>query len=173
MNGKQKAFAIEYVVDYNATQAAIRAGYSERSAYSQAHELLKKPEIKEAIKELEDAAAERAAVTKDKVLKELARVAFVDPRRLFDEDGRPKDITTLDPDTAAALASVDILEEFDYDGETRTLAGYTKKYKWADKLRALEMLGKHLGMFTDKVHVDGSLDTGSDKLANILAQLKE
>ena len=173
MNGKQKAFAIEYVVDYNATQAAIRAGYSERSAYSQAHELLKKPEIKAAIKELEDAAAERAAVSKERVLKELARVAFVDPRRLFDEDGRPMDITNLDPDTAAALASVDILEEFDYDGETRTLVGYTKKYKWSDKLRALEMLGKHLGMFTDKVQMSGSLNTGADKLAGILAQLKE
>jgi phage terminase small subunit len=173
MNGKQRAFATEYVIDYNATQAAIRAGYSERSAYSQAHELLKKPEIQAAIKELENAAAERAAVNKDMVLKELARVAFVDPRRLFDENGKPKDLTTLDADTAAALASVDILEEFDYNDGNREFVGYTKKYKWADKLRALEMLGKHLGMFTDKVHVDGSLDTGSDKLANILAQLKE
>lgn len=173
MNGKQKAFATEYVIDYNATQAAIRAGYSERSAYSQAHELLKKPEIMEAIKELEDAAAERAAITKDMVLKELSRVAFVDPRKLFDENGRPKDVTNLDDDTAAALASVDIFEEFDYSGDEKELAGYTKKYKWIDKLRALEMLGKHLGMFTDKVHVEGAVNTGTDKLANILAQLKE
>ena len=173
MNQKQKAFASEYVIDYNATQAAIRAGYSERSAYSQAHELLKKPEVKKAIQELEEAASERTAITKDMVLKELARVAFVDPRKLFDEEGRPKDIRFLDSDTAAALSSVDIYEEFDYDGDEKELSGYTKKYKWADKLRALEMLGKHLGMFTDKVHVEGTVDTGSDKLANILAQLKE
>lgn len=173
MNKKQAAFVTEYVIDYNATQAAIRAGYSDRSAYSQAHELLKKPEIKEAIEELEEAAAERAAVTKDMVLKELARIAFNDPRKLFDDNGRPKDIATLDDDIAAALASVDIFEEFDHDGETRELLGYTKKYKWADKLRALEMLGKHLGMFTDKVQMSGSLNTGADKLANILAQLKE
>lgn len=173
MNQKQKTFASEYVIDYNATQAAIRAGYSERSAYSQAHELLKKPEIQEAIKELEAAASARTSITKDMVLKELARIAFVDPRNLFDEGGRPKDIRFLDPDTAAALSSVDIYEEFDYTGDERELAGYTKKYKWADKLRALEMLGKHLGMFTDKVHVEGSVETGADKLANILAQLKE
>ena len=173
MNQKQKAFATEYVIDYNATQAAIRAGYSERSAYSQAHELLKKPEIKEAIKELEDAASARTSITKDMVLQELARIAFVDPRKLFDEGGRPKDIRFLDPDTAAALSSVDIYEEFDYNGDEKELSGYTKKYKWSDKLRALEMLGKHLGMFTDKVHVEGTVDTGSDKLANILAQLKE
>lgn len=173
MNQKQKAFATEYVIDYNATQAAIRAGYSERSAYSQAHELLKKPEIQEVIKELEAEASTRTKVSKDMVIKELARVAFVDPRKLFDEEGRPKDIRFLDPDTAAALASVDIYEEFDYNGDDKELSGYTKKYKWADKLRALEMLGKHLGMFTDKVHVEGSVDTGTDKLANILAQLKE
>lgn len=174
MNSKQKAFASEYVIDYNATQAAIRAGYSERSAYSQAHELLKKHEIQEAIRELEAASSMRTAVTKDMVIRELARVAFVDPRKLFEDNGTPKDITMLDDDTAAALASVDIFEEFDYNGEgNRELIGYTKKYKWADKLRALEMLGKHLGMFTDKVHVEGSVDTGADKLAGILAQLKE
>lgn len=173
MNEKQRAFANEYVIDYNATQAAIRAGYSERSAYSQAHELLKKPEIQEAIKELEAAASRRTAISKDRVVRELARVAFVDPRKLFDENGTPKDITNLDDDTAAAIASVDIFEEFNYNGDSRELIGYTKKYKWADKLRALEMLGKHLGMFTDKVHVEGTVETGADKLAGILAQLKE
>lgn len=173
MNQKHKAFASEYVIDYNATQAAIRAGYSEKTAYSQGARLLKNVEIQEAIKKLEEAASERTAITKDMVLKELARVAFVDPRKLFDEEGRPKDIRFLDPDTAAALASVDIYEEFDYNGDDKELSGYTKKYKWADKLRALEILGKHLGMFTDKVHVEGSVDTGTDKLANILAQLKE
>ena len=173
MNGKQKAFATEYVIDYNATQAAIRAGYSERSAYSQAHELLKKPEIQEAIKELEAAASERTAVTKDMVIQELARVAFVDPRRLFEDNGTAKDITMLDDDTAAALSGVEIFEEFDYNNGEKEFSGYTKKFKWLDKLRALEMLGKHLGMFTDKVHVEGAVNTGTDKLANILAQLKE
>lgn len=173
MNGKQKAFASEYVIDYNATQAAIRAGYSERSAYSQAHELLKKPEIQAAIRELEADSSMRTAVTKDMVIKELARVAFVDPRRLFEDNGTAKDITMLDDDTAAALASVEIFEEFDYNNGEKEFSGYTKKFKWSDKLRALEMLGKHLGMFTDKVRLEGTVDTGTDKLASILAQLKE
>ena len=173
MNQKQKAFATEYVLDYNATQAAIRAGYSEKAAYNQGNRLMKNDEVQAMIGELEAASSERTAITKDMVIKELARIAFVDPRNLFDEGGRPKDIRFLDPDTAAALSSVDIYEEFDYNGDEKELMGYTKKYKWADKLRALEMLGKHLGMFTDKVHVEGTVDTGSDKLANILAQLKE
>ena len=173
MNQKQKAFATEYVIDYNATQAAIRAGYSKKTAYSMGQRLLKNVEVKKMIRELEEAASERTSITKDMVLKELAKIAFVDPRKLFDEEGRPKDIRFLDPDTAAALESVDIYEEFDYNGDEKELSGYTKKYKWADKLRALEMLGKHLGMFTDKVHVEGTVETGTDKLANILAQLKE
>lgn len=173
MNTKQNAFAVEYVKDRNATQAAIRAGYSEKTAYSQGNRLLKNDEVKEIIKELEDAAAARSAITQDMVIKELARIAFNDPRKLFDDYGHPKDITTLDDDIAAALASVDIFEEFSYNGDTRELIGYTKKYKWSDKLRALEMLGKHLGMFTDKVQMSGSLNTGADKLASILAQLKE
>ena len=173
MNDKHKAFATEYVIDYNATQAAIRAGYSERSPYSQGNRLLKKDDVQALIKEFEAEASKRAEVSKDMVIKELARVAFVDPRKLFDEEGRPKDIRFLDPDTAAALASVDIYEEFDYNGDEKELSGYTKKYRWADKLRALELLGKHLGMFTDKVHVEGTVDAGADKLANILAQLKE
>ena len=173
MNDKHKAFASEYVIDYNATQAAIRAGYSEKTAYSQGNRLLKNVDVQALIKELEAKASKRTEVSKDMVIKELARIAFVDPRNLFDEEGRPKDIRFLDSDTAAALSSVDIYEEFDYNGDEKELMGYTKKYKWADKLRALEMLGKHLGMFTDKVHVEGTVDTGSDKLANILAQLKE
>jgi phage terminase small subunit len=173
MEDKQEAFAKEYVIDYNATQAAIRAGYSEKTAYSQGNRLLKKVEVQAMIKKLEAEASKRTQVSKDMVIRELARVAFVDARKLFDENGKPKDIRMLDDDTAAALASVDIYEEFDYNGDGKELTGYTKKYKWADKLRALEMLGKHLGMFTDKVHVEGSVDTGADKLANILAQLKE
>ena len=170
---KQDLFVEEYLIDLNATQAAIRAGYSEKTAYSAGQRMLKNVEIKESIKKLEEAASERTSITKDMVIKELARIAFVDPRKLFDEEGRPKDIRFLDPNTAAALANVDIYEEFDYNGEEKELMGYTKKYKWADKLRALELLGKHLGMFTDKVHFEGSVDTGADKLANILAQLKE
>ena len=173
MNQKQKAFATEYVIDYNATQAAIRAGYSEKAAYNQGNRLMKNDEVQAMIEELEEASSERTAITKDMVVKELAKIAFVDPRKLFDEGGRPKDIRFLDPDTAAALSSVDIYEEFDYNGDEKELMGYTKKYKWADKLRALEMLGKHLGMFTDKVHVEGTVETGADKLAGILAQLKE
>lgn len=173
MNEKHKAFAREYVKDRNATQAAIRSGYTEKTAYSQGNRLLKNAEIKELIDELEAAAAKKAGVTHERVIKELARVAFLDPRKLFDDDRNAIDISDLDEDTAAAIAGVDVFEEYQGRGNDREFLGYTKKYRWADKLRALELLGKHLGIFTDKVNLSGSVDTGAEKLADILAQLKE
>ena len=75
MNKKQRAFTVEYVKDRNATQAAIRAGYSAKSAYSQAHDLLRKPEIMEAIEELENAAAARAGITVDAIVERLNKIA--------------------------------------------------------------------------------------------------
>lgn len=173
VNDKHEAFAHEYVKDRNATQAAIRAGYSEKTAYSQGNRLLKNAEVKELIDQLEAATAKKAGVTHERVIKELARVAFLDPRKLFDDDRNSLDISELDEDTAAAIAGVDVFEEYQGRGNDREFIGYTKKYRWADKLRALEMLGKHLGMFTEKVNLSGSVDTGTEKLADILAQLKE
>ena len=154
MTAKQAAFVQEYLIDLNATQAAIRAGYSERSAYSIGQENLCKPEIQEAIQEEMKKRSKRTEITADRVLKEFARLAFFDPRKLFDGKGNPKDITELDDETAAALAGLDVVQEFDPD---TGVTSYTKKYKLASKQAALDSLGRHLGMFVDKTEskVDG------------------
>ena len=94
--------------------------------------------------------SERVQITQDRVLLEYARLAFFDPRKLFAENGKPKDINELDDDTAAALAGLDVMEEYEGAGESREFVGYTKKYKLANKLGALDSLGKHLGMFDGK-----------------------
>lgn len=150
LNEKQKRFAAEYLVDLNATQAAIRAGYSEKTAYSQGQRMLKNVEVQAAIQEAKQKRSQRVEITQDRVLQEYARLAFFDPRKLFEENGKPKDITALDDDTAAALAGLDVLEEYEGSGEDRELVGYTKKYKLANKLGALDSLGKHLGLFDGK-----------------------
>ena len=144
---KQQRFVEEYLVDLNATEAAKRAGYSEKTAYSIGFENLRKPEIQEEIQAMREEQAKRTGVTADRVIQEYARIAFFDPRRLFQDDGKPKDISTLDDETAAALVGMDVAEEYEGAGEDREFVGYTKKYKVADKLRALEALGKHLGIF--------------------------
>lgn len=83
-------------------------------------------------------------------MQEYARLAFFDPRKLFRADGSPKPIEALDDDTAAALTSIDVREEYEGSGEERVFVGYTKKYRLANKMGALNSLAKHMGLFDDK-----------------------
>lgn len=140
MTPKQAMFVREYLVDLNATQAAIRAGYALRTASSQGARLLNTPGVAEAVREALMARAERTQVTADRVVAELARVAFGDIRKLF-EDGRPVPIDQLPPEVAAMVAGLDVVTR---GGDT------VAKLKRADKLRALELLGRHLGLFLEQ-----------------------
>jgi phage terminase small subunit len=152
MTPKQRRFIEEYLVDLNATQAAIRAGYSEKTAYAAGQRLLKKVEA-----EIAAALAERSArtgVTADRVVMELARAAFADPRAVFSWGPGGvtlRDSSELTDDEAAIVAEV---------SETRSETGGSIKAKLCDKIRALELLGRHLGMFTDKQQVEMSGSVG-------------
>lgn len=154
LSEKHQRFVDEYLIDLNATQAAIRAGYSAKTAYSQGHDLLKHPEVSKAIRAAKKARAQRMVISQDRVLQELARIAFFDPRKLFDADGKPIPINQLDDETAAALTGLDVLEEFEGHGEERTFVGYTKKYKIADKNTALANAMRHLGMLKEGLNVN-------------------
>ena len=147
---KQKAFVSEYLIDLNATQAAIRAGYSPKTANEQGARLLANVSIAQTIQKAMQDREQRTEITQDRVLQEYARLAFYDPRKLFQPDGTPKPIEALDDDTAAALAGLEVREEFEGAGENRAFVGYTKKYKLANKLGALDSLAKHLGMLDGK-----------------------
>ncbi len=115
LTAKQERFCTEYIIDLNATQAAIRAGYSVKTANRIASENLSKLDIQRKIQELQQKRAERTEITQDRVLKELAGIGF---------------------------------------------APITKgKIKAADKTKALELLGRHLGMFTDKLQIEGDIKT--------------
>jgi phage terminase small subunit len=90
-------------------------------------------------------------LSKERVLKEVMRLAFVDIRKLYREDGSLKTPHELDDDTAAALLSMEVFEEYDGHGDERSLAGFTKKEKMGDKKGSLEILMRHLGMLNDKL----------------------
>lgn len=139
LTDKQSAFVREYMVDLNATQAAIRAGYSPDTAGAIGWENLQKPEIAAEVAEAMEARGRRTEADADRVSRELARAGFVDPRKLFDADGRLLPVHLLDDDTAAAIASYDVAVSA--DGKTTT------KVRFVSKLSALELLGRHLGMF--------------------------
>jgi phage terminase small subunit len=156
---KQRRFADEYLIDLNATQAAIRAGYSPKTAGQIGEENLKKPEIQKALQERMKARSERTGITQDRVLQEYARLAFFDPRKLFDESGNLKRVSELDEDVAAIIAGMDVVEI----GNAQVGEGLVRKLKLADKLGALNSVARHLGMFNDKLNVNHTFSGLSDE----------
>lgn len=163
MTQKQKRFIEEYLIDLNATQAAIRAGYSPDTAYSIGQENLKKPEIRAHIDRAIAERSKRTGVNAERVIQELAKIAFVNATAVID----PKTATVKEdalPEDTAAIQSVKV-KTFGEDGLEREI-------KMADKLKALELLGKHLGMFKDKIELSGGLDTEKTKLDDLLQQMR-
>jgi phage terminase small subunit len=157
LTAKQERFVAEYLIDLNATQAAIRAGYSKKTAEKIGSENLRKPEIAAHLSASMKAREIRTEITQDRVLAEFAKIAFLDPRKFYDEAGNLIPIHKLDDDTAAALGGMDVSAVRSADGDI----DYTKKIKIIDKKGALDSIARHLGMFTDKTEVKHS---GLDEL---------
>lgn len=149
LTARQKRFCDEYLIDLNATQAAIRAGYSQRTAMEQGSRLLTNLNINSYIQKRKDNLDKRLEdkylISKERLLQEYARLGFSDIREFYNQDGGLRAMHELTDDQAASLAGVETLEEFIYvDGE-KIPAGYTKKIKIYDKLRALEGIRKVMG----------------------------
>lgn len=149
LTGKEMRFVDEYLVDLNATQAYLRShpGAKNSTAATEGARLLVNPNVAEKIAERKAERAARVGITADRVLQEVARLSLFDPRKLFNANGEPVPIHELDDNTAAALAGLDVHEEYIGQGKDRKFIGYTKKYKLADKGANLERLMKHLGLF--------------------------
>jgi phage terminase small subunit len=171
MTPKQERFVQEYLIDLNATQAAIRAGYSIKTAEEQGYQLLRKTSVAEAIAAAQQKRAVRTEITQDRVLQELARIAFFDLRSLYREDGSLKAMHELDDSAAAVLAGVDVVEMAGgakiggADGGIEHVPMYTKKAKIPDKVAALGLAMRHLGMLKDKLEHSGDLIVKINKLA--------
>lgn len=142
---KQKKFCREYMIDFNAKQAAIRAGYSKKTAHVIASENLQRTEVQQFIAALQEKQAAKFEVTLDQVIRQYHRLAFQDIRKYYNEDGSLKPMHQLDDDAAAALAGVDVDEIWEGKGEERIKIGETKKIKRWDAVRALEGLCRVLG----------------------------
>jgi phage terminase small subunit len=169
LSPKQLRFCEEYVIDLNGTQSAIRAGYSAKTATAISHENLRKPNIQAYIQELQSNRQNRTEITGDMVIKELARIAFFDIRNIFNDNGTLRSVTELSDDTAAAISS--IKSRIEKQGEDKDDWAEIKEYKANDKLRALEMLAKHLGILekdkTPKEPQSGILST--DEISKAIA----
>lgn len=161
MTKKQKAFVEEYLIDLNATQAAIRAGYSPDTAGSIGSENLKKPEIRARIERAMAERSKRTGINQDRVLMELARIGFskitdaINPETAEVKDGATED-------DLACIQSIKIKpNEF----------GTEREVKLYDKRAALVDIGRHLGMFKDRVEISGMKEEQT-KLDFILKQMR-
>lgn len=163
---QRKAAFVEALLsnEENITEAALAVGFSPKTAASQGSRLLKDVEVQRLLKERRAKLIEKLELTTERTLLEIARLAYVDPRKFFHKDGTPKEITELDDDTAAALAGMEVVEEWEGQGADRKVVGVTKKYKLADKNAALEKAMKHLGQYEKdnaQKHPLQELDTGA------------
>ncbi len=148
LTDKQKEFVRQYLVDLNATQAAIRAGYSVKTAYRQGADLLQKTSIREAIEKAQAKRARRVEVTQDYVLSNLVEVVERTMQRAPVTDRKGEQVT---------------------DEEGRAVWTFDAK----NANRALELLGKHLGIFTDKIRAEVSGPDGGPMASEIVVRFVE
>jgi phage terminase small subunit len=147
---KQKRFADEYLIDLNAKQSAIRAGYSPKSAEQQGSTLLSNPKVSAYISERMARHSARTGVNQERIIRELARIAFLDPTTLVNmNDATIKGDAS--EDDRAAIASVKVKEV------TGDFESIEREVKFADKIKALELLGKRFAMWTDKHDITASV----------------
>ena len=150
LNEKQKRFADEYLIDLNATQAAIRAGYSPRSAAEQASRLLKNAKVRAYIDERMAELSRRTGVNQERILRELARIAFVNAPDLINmEDATIREDATIDDMAAITSVRVKVIP-------TENGQGIEREIRLADKIRALDLLGKRFAMWTERQQIDAN-----------------
>ena len=163
---KQQRFVEEYLIDLNATQAAIRAGYSEKTAKEIGSENLTKPNVAKAIQEAQNKRTEQTQIDAAYVLKRLVEIDQMDVLDIMDDQMKIRPVNEWPKVWRQYVVNLENLELS--DGE-----GCFKKIKWPDKVKNLELLGRHVsvGAFKDKVEHSGKLEIQSlsdlmDELSN-------
>ena len=158
---KQQRFVEEYLIDLNATQSAIRAGYSEKTAQQIGAQNLLKLVIQEAIQEAQNKRTEQTQIDSAYVLKRLVEIDQMDVLDIMDDDGNVKPLRDWPKVWRQFVSNIETISMEDE-------AGWLKKIKWPDKVKNLELLGKHVsvGAFKDKIEHDVS-----DPLKELLSRV--
>ena len=161
---RRTRFIKEYLIDQNATRAAIAAGYSEKSAKVTGSRLLTNANVRSQIEKANDKVNAKLDLTVERIKLEIARLAYYDPKAFWNENGTAKPIHEIDEDARRAICGFETAELFTGSGEDRATAGYIKKFKLADKRGAFELAARHLRMLTDRIEV-----TDADQIIGKLA----
>jgi phage terminase small subunit len=178
LTAKQQAFVNEYVIDFNGAQSAIRAGYSERSAKELAADMLTKPNIQSAIAQAIEDRSKRTKIDADYVLKRLGQIDEMDCADVLNDDGSLKMVRDWPKIWRQMISGIDVTE---MSGEGGAIVA-VKKIKWPDKVKNLELIGKHVDVSAFREHVGlsgpnggpietkATKDMSDEELAAALAQ---
>lgn len=157
LTDKQEMFCREYLIDLNATQAAIRAGYSAKTARASGCENLTKPDIQSRIAELKSERNEQVNVDAAYVLRRLIEIDEMDVLDIMTDDMSIKPVSQWPASWRRYLSGFDLADMFEGRGEDREMVGILKKIKWPDKVKNLELLGKHVTVQAFKDNVKNEL----------------
>lgn len=176
MTDAQKRFCDEYLIDLNATRA-YKVAYpkckKDETANAASSRMLRNVKVQEYISEKQKEIEERTEITQDKVIKELANIAFFNIKNIYNNNGTLKAIKDIDEETIRAISSVKVLQKAgamkisinmegkDNEVPIEHIQEQTIEFKTNDKVKALELLGRHLGMFKEKVTIDGNVNTNN------------
>ena len=158
---KQQLFCEEYVKDFNGARAARDAGYSVHTARTIADELLTQPDIKSLVGELTEARFKDVQINAGELLREIYSMAMVDPVDAYGDDGELLSIPDMPPSIRKMIANFEVVELFEGSGKDKTHVGYTKKVKFYDRSKAIDMLAKHLALYVERVEHTHKLDLPS------------
>ena len=169
LTDKQEMFCREYLIDLNATQAAIRAGYSEKTANRTASENLSKPDVQNRIAELKVQRNEQVNIDAAYVLRRLVEIDEMDVLDIMTDDMSIKPVSQWPASWRRYLSGFDLADMFEGKGEDREMVGILKKIKWPDKVKNLELLGKHVTVqaFKDKTEISGGVTVETRSIKDI------
>ena len=158
LNERQKRFCAEYVIDLNATQAAIRSGYSKKTARAIGQRLLTHVYINKEISRLKSKVSDKLDISAEKVLSELYKSAFFDIAEIFDANGNLLPIKEMPEYARRAIAGIKVRKiQSGKDDSGKTVYDDLIEVKINDKIRSLEKLGEHLKLFTQNVNISGEI----------------
>jgi phage terminase small subunit len=172
LNKKQRLLCREYMIDMNGRLAAIRAGYSPKTAEQQACRLLSKVKVKKFISQLVAERNERVKIDSDYVLERLVQIDKMDVANIMQDCGTLKPIKEWPEIWRQFISHIDVSEIFSGRGEERNILGVLKKVKWPDKVKNLELMGKHVNVqaFREQCKVEGEI-TLSESLKRMAEQI--
>lgn len=172
LNERQKRFCYEYLKDLNGTQSAIRAGYSEKTANEQASRLLANVNIQTLISELSAERQKETRIDAEYVLKRLVEIDQLDLLDIMHEDLSLKPLSEWPLSWRRTVSTVDVQELFEGSGDEREMIGFIKKIKGIDKVKNLELLGKHIavGAFQEKMEIKGQI---AHSLVDLMKEIED